>query len=188
MPVEARVIRPSRCFHVASLGRRRQSGWQIKGSPPRRACDARLLIPRTLSRAPDGGPQGSRGGGRAAAGRRTRAVRSLVRPAAGIKDCVGQPAWARCRMAAHPFQYRTRQGAAWPLPKRDPNCSDPSTGRPSGPGLRGVERPRSPQGRRGRPNPAVRDGCRCGLWIAGRWPTFIRDIRGQAAASNRLRA
>jgi hypothetical protein len=30
--------------------------------------------------------------------------------------------------------------------------------------------------------------CRCGMWIAGRWPTFARIIRGQAAAGIRLRA
>ena len=35
--------------------------------------------------------------------------RSRVRPAAGIKDCVGHPAWARRRTAAHSLQYRTWQ-------------------------------------------------------------------------------
>jgi hypothetical protein len=42
-------------------------------------------------------------------GRRLRAGGRGFAPAAGIKDRVGHTAWASRRMAAHPFQYRTRR-------------------------------------------------------------------------------
>lgn len=42
-------------------------------------------------------------------GRRFRAGGRGFAPTAGIKDRVGHTAWASRRMAAHPFQYRTRR-------------------------------------------------------------------------------
>jgi hypothetical protein len=184
--MSTRVIRPSRCFHVASLGRYpRQSGWQLLVARRCRSAPGRPPLP---TMGPEWWPLGA--GWARPVGRMLRRLRAggpglypgpVLRIARAFR--VGSPPHG-----GTPAPVPHLAVAPWRRPKRDPSRLDPPTTRPSGPGSQGVSRPRSPKGRRGRQNPAVRGGCRCGLWIAGRWPTFIRDIWGQAAAVTRLRA
>jgi hypothetical protein len=102
--MSTRVIRPSRCFHVASLGRYpRQSGWQTLVARRRRSAPGRAPSPIV---APDGGCWGR---GARLVGRNLRRLRAGGPgvPGAGIKDRAGLPrglaaVWRHTRSSTAP--------------------------------------------------------------------------------------
>jgi len=91
--------------------------------------------------------------------RQTRSSKAVVgKPTAGIKDCAGITCAGSPPTGGIPTPVPHLAVASWPRPNREPVCRDSPRGRPHGLGSRGIARPRCPQGRRGRPNPAVRAG------------------------------
>jgi hypothetical protein len=103
--MSTRVIRPSRCFHVASLGRYpRQSGWQLLVARRCRSAPGRPPSPRW---APNGGPWGGVGPAGWAYAPSPLSGRSRALPGAGIKDRAGFPrglgaAWRHTRSSTAP--------------------------------------------------------------------------------------